>query len=355
MQNANSGPVVQTLMELPEIINNLLLLLSEKEKQVIVKRFDIGGAGKHTLEQVGKEFSVTRERVRQIEKSALGKMKRNVFNTSLRHLHDFSHEVVGRSGGFLKEGDLSNSISALVPDSAKVDLCDLHLSLVLNDKLTCVGNTINFYPYVRENALSDFSLKYVSNQLINQLHKYGNVKSLDKLHLDLRDVLTEVDFNLNKVKSLIEIDKRITLLDDQMVGLLEWRHVNPRTLRDKIMYVLRKSKKPIHFGTIAETIGESKFDKRRVNLQAVHNELIRHDQFVLIGRGIYALKEWGYESGTVSRVIERILAEAGELSQEDIVDKVLEQRQVKRITIILALKNCEQFERVGRRMYKLTK
>lgn len=355
MHNATAGPVVQTLMELPDIINNLLLLLSEKEKQVIVKRFDIGDVGKHTLEQVGKEFSVTRERVRQIEKSALNKMKRNVFNTSLRHLHDFSHEVVGKSGGFLREDALSNSISTLLPNNFNLDVSGLHLSLVLNDKLTCVGNTINFFPYVRENALSDFSLKYVSNHLINQLHKYGNVKSLDKLQLDLRDVLTEVDFDITKVKSLIDIDKRITILDDQMVGLLEWRHVNPRTLRDKILYVLRKSKKPIHFASIAESIQGAKFDKRSVNLQAVHNELIRHDQFVLIGRGIYALKEWGYESGTVSRVIERILRESGELSQEDIVDKVLAQRQVKRITIILALKNCNSFERVGRRMYRLKK
>jgi hypothetical protein len=39
----------------------------------------------------------------------------------------------------------------------------------------------------------------------------------------------------------------------------------------------------------------------------VHNELIRNKDFVLVGRGIYALKEWGYEPGTVSHVIEAIL------------------------------------------------
>jgi len=75
----------------------------------------------------------------------------------------------------------------------------------------------------------------------------------------------------------------------------------------------------------------------------------------LIGRGIYALSEWGYESGTVANVIERILTENGEMSQDEIVDEVLKRRQVKKITIVLALKNGKKFERTGRKMYKLAK
>ena len=104
---------------------------------------------------------------------------------------------------------------------------------------------------------------------------------------------------------------------------------------------------------IAECISKSGFDNRSVNLQAVHNELIRHDNFVLIGRGIYALSEWGYERGTVAEVIEKILAEKGELAQDQIVDLVLKRREVKKITIVLALKNNKQFVRVGRKQYRL--
>jgi hypothetical protein len=95
------------------------------------------------------------------------------------------------------------------------------------------------------------------------------------------------------------------------------------------------------------------FDSKRVNLQAVHNELIRCSDFVLIGRGIYALKEWGYQSGTVLEVIESVLKDAKEMEQEEIVKAVLERRQVKRITILLALKNAAKFTRVGRKQYRL--
>ncbi len=353
MNNASATAVVQTLSSLPALVENLLLLLSEKEKDVVKKRFNLDNTRKYTLEEVGREFSVTRERVRQIEKNALAKMKRNVFNTSLKSLHDFVQHRVKQNGGFLKEDHLVSELDNLMNGGESLDANSLHLSFVLHDGLECVGNTINFHPYVRERNLPDYSLQHASNHLINQLHKYGNVKDLSKLENDLKAVFEDINFDSVQIKSLIDIDKRITLLEEGLVGLLEWRHVNPRTLRDKIMFILKCEKRPLHFAEISQMIELQSFDNRSINKQAVHNELIRHDQFVLIGRGIYALEDWGYERGTVAEVICKLLEEAGEMDQEDIISSVLKQRQVKKITIVLALKNGERFVRVGRKRYKL--
>lgn len=353
MPSTQIAPVVQTMTELPGLVENLLLLLSDKEKVVIKKRFDLAGSGKATLEEIGQEFDVTRERVRQIEKNALVKMRRNVFNTALKSLHEFVASVVGDHGGLIKVETLYGKLLSVVPGDFKLNAGCLGLSLVLHENLECVGNTINFYPYVRDKKIPEYSLQHVSGHLINYLHKAGDVKRLEKIHHELESDLLDTDFDLLKVKSLISIDKRLTLLEDDMVGLLEWRHIHPRTLRDKILFVLRNSKAPMHFSLIAEKIAGANFDQRKVNLQAVHNELIRHDQFVLIGRGIYALAEWGYESGTVAEVVEKILSEHKELDQDKIVDLVLKQRDVKKITIILALKNGRKFARTGRKMYRL--
>ncbi len=355
MVNGNNANVVQTILELPDLMNNMLLLLSDKEKVVINKRFSLGGNGKHTLEDIGQEFAVTRERVRQIEKSALAKMRRNVFNSTLRYIHEFSDDCVRVHGGIIREDKLVEALVDIMPANFTVDTNSIHLALNLHEKLECVGNTINFHPYVRDKSISDYSLKYASGQLVNQMYRYGNVKSIEKVHTDLKDAFDGISFDLTKIKSLIDIDKRLTLLDNELVGLLEWRHVNPRTLRDKIMYILRSEKKAMHFTDIADRISSAKFDGRSVNMQAVHNELIRHDQFVLIGRGIYALREWGFESGTVADVVESILKDKKELSQDDIIEQVLKQRQVKKITIMLALKDSGKFERVGRKVYKLRK
>jgi hypothetical protein len=111
----------------------------------------------------------------------------------------------------------------------------------------------------------------------------------------------------------------------------------------------------MHYIEIADRITMHNFDTKVVNTQAVHNELIRFKDFVLIGRGIYALKEWGYKNGTVADVITEILKEHGPLSRNDIASKVLEKRQVKRITILLNLKNKQLFERVGKNSFALKK
>jgi len=190
---------------------------------------------------------------------------------------------------------------------------------------------------------------------VNQLRKYGDIKPISRIERDFEKVLKDFNLNGKSFKALMEIDKRLKVVDDDKIGLYEWRHIHPRTLRDKILFVLRSEKSPMHFVDIAEKISSKTFDNKRVNIQAVHNELIRHPQFVLIGRGIYALKEWGYEKGTVADVIAKLLKEKGEMSQDDIIKNVLKNRQVKEITIVLALKNSEKFERIGRKRYRLAK
>ena len=111
----------------------------------------------------------------------------------------------------------------------------------------------------------------------------------------------------------------------------------------------------MHFVEIAEAITKNKFDKKKVTVQAVHNELIRYPQFVLVGRGLYALKEWGYEDGTVTDIIESLLAKKSPMSKQDIIKGVLKQRQVKKGTISLNLQKNPQFVRVGRAVYELDK
>ena len=355
MTTVNSPLAAQTLVELDGLVENLLLLLSDKEKNVIQKRFSLGNTRKHTLEEIGQEFSVTRERIRQIEKNALAKMKRNVFNTALRHLHDYVGSIMREHGGLMREDEIHSHLGKALATGKDVDKGSLQLALALHEDLECVGNTINFHPYVKQKDIPEYSLKHVSDNLINYLNKRGDVEELSKIHAGLGNVVKETDFDLSRTKSLAKIDKRLTILDNDLVGLMEWRHIHPRTLRDKILYILKAENRPLHFTYITEKISNSSFDSRPVNLQAVHNELIRHEQFVLICRGIYALQDWGYERGTVAEVIESILKEKHELDQDEIINLVMKQRQVKKITIVLALKNGEKFERTGRKRYALKK
>ena len=62
---------------LKEQLAEILSTLSEREQKIIRLRFGIGGGRPHTLEEVGNEFAVTRERIRQIEAKALSKLRKN--------------------------------------------------------------------------------------------------------------------------------------------------------------------------------------------------------------------------------------------------------------------------------------
>ena len=111
----------------------------------------------------------------------------------------------------------------------------------------------------------------------------------------------------------------------------------------------------MHFAEIADRINKIEFDKKKANAATVHNELILDNKYVLVGRGLYGLKEWGYKKGTVAQVIKEILEASGEpMSRDELIEKVLDKRMVKKTTIILALMDKEMFERAGDK-YKLKK
>jgi hypothetical protein len=330
-------------------IQDFLLLLTQKERFVVERRFNLDQKERATLEEIGQHFSVTRERIRQIEKNALNKLKRNLENCSLIEVGNLAFDLISEAGGIMKE---ENLLSQLIKRKSEHPVESLQLILSIDKRFNRIPNTVSFSPYLKLANLPQSQLESLCHKTFDFLAKSKNVMNLESLY---KHVLTEEksDMTLDTYKSLIQVDKKIKVLDNGMVGLFEWRHINPRTLRDKIYFVLRTNKSSMHFVEIANTIIECKFDKKKINLQAVHNELIRHDEFVLIGRGIYGLSEWGFKSGTVADVISAILDGKESMSQEEIIAEVLKQRQVKPITVVLSLKNKNQFIRVGRKQYSL--
>jgi hypothetical protein len=197
---------------------------------------------------------------------------------------------------------------------------------------------------------------------------YKDVKSLQKQISNVVDAIKELNkpesieniakhqkiSEVSKVKALASLSKQITSLNGSW-GLTKWPTVNPKNIRDKIYVILKENKKQMHFSEIAGKIKKSDFKRKDVTVQAIHNELIKDDRFVLVGRGIYALKEWGFKKGTVSDVIADVLKKADEpLHRDEIVKRVLKNRYVKETTILLNLQGKKQFKRVAKATYALS-
>ncbi len=339
----------QTTTDFIKQIENFLLLLTQKERFVIERRFNLDDKERATLEEIGNQYSVTRERIRQIEKNALNKLKRNLENAPLSDISDAAYRFLSESGGVMVE---SKMISKLLNINSEYRMESLQLILSIDKRFKRIQNTVNFHPYLVFNELDEAMLKQATKNATQVLKKNAETMTLDALHKAVNGV-KGINLEKDTFGSILEVDKVLKIVDEDRIGLVEWRHINPRTLRDKIFYVLRSNKEPMHFVEISNKIIEFGFDKKKINLQAVHNELIRHPDFVLIGRGIYGLAEWGYMPGTVADIIESLLKKNGEMSQDEIIAEVLQQRKVKPITIILSLKNKTQFLRVGRKQYAL--
>lgn len=342
----------EVFAKLKDEVERLLILLSERERYVIERRFALDKSDKATLEEIGQHYNVTRERIRQIENNALSKLRRNINNSSLSDINESALAYIREQGGIIREDII---VSRLLKEKSGYSVSAILFVLSLDSRFGRKTNTIHYQPHFRLETFTDAMVDRATAFGMRHLNEKGDIIDIEHLrNMIIKDDQTMEIFETASLKSLFDIHKGFKVMDNQ-VGLISWKHIHPRTLRDKIFFVLRAKNKPMHFVDIANAISERGFDLKNVNLQAVHNELIRYPDFVLIGRGLYALKEWGYESGTVADVIENILKKHGSMSEEHIISEVLKSRKVKKITIILNLKNNPKFTRPGRKRYALKK
>lgn len=330
------------------------MVLTPKEKEVIIKRFSLDNQPKQTLEKIGQAFSVTRERIRQIEKIALGKLRRTVSNSRLSDINVLAIDILKKYGGVLTEDKLVSEILNAIVSSQQTDTHIVKLALNINPELKKMEKTNIFRPFWRLNSISLNLIKDIIAKGIQIMNKKHEVISDDEVSEAILAALGQdsEDVSRELVVSVLEVDKRIKHVKEGF-GLMSWRHINPRSIRDKAYIILKNHASPLHFVDIANMIAEAGFDKKVVTTQAVHNELIRYDQFVLVGRGLYALKEWGYKKGTVADVIAELLNKKSPMTKQEIIEGVLKQRQVKKGTISLNLQKNPKFVRVGRAVYKI--
>lgn len=330
--------------DLITLVHQLISILNNKEQEVINRRFGLNRK-KETLAAIGEDFSVTRERIRQIQSYGLKKLQRNVKKTNLIEVKEWALQLLKESGDILSEKNFESALKVRYPDF-KDSIAELKLAAILFDEIHFESNKINYAPHFRLSTLHFSSIKRISQLAIKILKKEKEPLTPNKLLSMLQEELRKDNISLRKKLLLasIKLDRRLKV-ESERVSLIEWRHINPKTLYDKILFILRQTESPMHFSKITNTIIEKHFDNKSVSQQAVHNELINKEEFVLVGRGVYALKEWGYKEGTVKDVLTRILEKEGPLPQAALIQKVLEVRKVKPITIQININNKRNFKK----------
>ncbi len=316
-----------------EICLDLISNLPQRQKEVILRRFALRNNERETLESIGQGFGITRERVRQIEEDGLTEIKQKAVKYQ-KIFKDFD-QYFKNSGGLKKEDILLEDLGK------KKYQAQIYFLLTIAGKFKRAGETENIHSLwlADKNALD--SAKEAINFLSDKLKEI-------KKPLNLNELSSFSDIKKQSLFSYLEISKIIQKNSEGLFGLRSWPEINPRGVKDKAYLILKKKGEPLHFAQVANMI-------ENANLQTVHNELIRDQRFVLVGRGIYALKDWGYQPGQVKDVILKVLKEKGPLPKEEVLGEVLKQRQVKENTILLNLSNKEYFSRDSQGKYYTVK
>ncbi|MFH1171552.1 MAG: sigma factor-like helix-turn-helix DNA-binding protein [bacterium] len=345
-----------------ETLSALFRHVSSKEEEVIRRRFGLNGQKPETLEEIGKRYSVTRERIRQIENAAVKKiLSLKEFPGIIALAEDLLRQILEAHGGVMTE---QNLLDQLFRPSGTSEAEKRIVLFFLRELLCDTFDPLDVETGLRAGwKLKPAALSIVHetiDQIVGVIRKVGTPMLLDGLIEQLRqlpyfqqhtDRLSE-----DVILSSIDLSPDIAKNPYGEYGLSAWGTIVPKRMNDKIYLILKKNGKPMHFNEITAMINKMGFDHRQAYPPTVHNELILNTEYVLVGRGIYALREWGYKPGVVADVMVEILKNAGEpLSRDDLVNKVLEQRIVKKNTVYLALADRKKFEKLPDGRYQLSK
>jgi hypothetical protein len=318
----------------------------EREREIVTRRFGLTDR-RETLEQIGELLGITRERVRQLEKAILIRLKIAADDGKIPAVHDIERMIIrdlSETGRVARVSDLTDRLIGTKSDA--INRAHVAFIAELAPNLVAVGENDNYHHAIGIKEYGDEkAIKSNVDEIVKTIKKHGEPLTIEELHAKLNYE------NPSQVRALASVSKFLAHLKDSW-GLAKWPTVNPKNIRDKIYVILAENGKPMHFSDIAKSIKGSDFKRKDVTTQAIHNELIKDGRFVLIGRGIYALDNWGFSKGTVADIITDVLKNASEpLHRDEIVKRVLKSRQVKETTILLNLQSKPQFKRIAKATY----
>jgi len=335
------------------MIGALLAPLSAKQKLVISSRFGISGGKPQTLEAIGKTLGITRERVRQIESGALDNLQKSQKGLEANATISLINEIVAAKGGIVRADTLVREVASQHPENAKENgdkeknqLIELVFPVAGLKKVKGNRELHDSWADKNFNSKKFQEVVDVVERFFEDNKKLHSGEDLVK-KLEYTELLKKnPDIAPGQVLNFLEVSKKFDKNVFGNWGKAKWPLVRPRGVREKATLVLLNQKMPLHFREISRLIENFGLSRKKVHSQTVHNELIRDKRFVLVGRGTYALREWGYEEGTVKDVIVSLLKSAGGfLSKENIISGVLGKRKVKKATIAVNLADKNTFSK----------
>lgn len=312
-----------------------------------MNRFGLNTDGEmKTLEEIGKKYGITRERVRQVENAAITFIKKSNAYKAEQAFFEELKQLVHSLGTVVAEHELLPHVS-----KDKSTQNHVHFLLVLGDAFRKHREDEHFHARW---SVDDKMADKVHESLKKLYHSLGDedlipeTEMIKKFLEHLKDV-SEKYRNEEIARRWLSMSKTISKNPLGEWGKAQSPNIRTRGVKDFAFLVMRRHGSPMHFKEVADSI--TKTFGRKTHYATCHNELIKDPRFVLVGRGMYALAEWGYKAGIAREVIRDILKKEGPLSKDEVVEKVMKERYFKKNTILVNLVNSKYFKKNKQGLY----
>lgn len=331
------------------VVKRLLSVLPPRARDILQSRYGLGERSEHmTLESIGKIYKITRERVRQIENYAFGIIRKSEDYKKEKDASEELEKFIDSLGGVVHEEDFLRYIS----DDESIQN-HIHFLLILGDSFKKLKEDPDFHHrwYVSEQVLGkvESSIRKIYENLADD-----DLIPESEMIASFLDSVKDISDNYKNeevVRRWLSLSKKIGRNQLGEWGVSRSPNIKAKGMRDYAYLAIRRHGSPMHFTEVAKAI-QKLFD-RTAHVATCHNELIKDRRFVLVGRGLYALSEWGYSEGVVKDVIAQLLKKNGPLTKGEIVERVMKERYVKENTIVVNLQNPKLFKKAKDGKYSL--
>lgn len=329
--------------KLSNLIKVCLAGLNDRQKEIVEGRYGLTKAESLTLAELGSQYGLTRERVRQIEALALKASKNKTENGEFSEFVKTVSSLL-RSAGGIKREDLLIGDLVKTPNITPEQANRMKFLLEICAKFGYSKEDKDFYPYW---YLTEGDQK----KAVSFVGSLVKVADRSDFAASFSSVSKSSGLSEAVARNYAAVSKKVAMNIYGDLGLSEWPEINPKTARDWAYLVLKKEQKPLHFNDIALAV--TKMRNKPAHAPTVHNELIKDENFVLVGKGTYTLKEFGVTPGTAREIIAHFLKRHGPLNAKEVVKMVLKERLFKENTVLINLQNRKNFRRLDDGRYSV--
>ena len=324
-----------------QVTKKILSGLQPRAYEVIVNRFGLSDdTQRKTLEAIGKKYGITRERVRQIENAAISFIRKSENFQTEKQIFEELKNLMHTMGAIVSEQELLSHLS-----KDKLTQNYMHFFLTLGNDFSKHKEDDNFKTHWTIDNDTAEKIRKALDKIYENLSDDQLVSEGDLVSRFLSEVSEISDQYRNEeiAKRWLSISKKLSKNPLGEWGKTAAPGIKTRGVKDYAYLMMKKHGSPMHFREVAKAVSEN-FGKK-CHTATCHNELIKDKRFVLVGRGIYALAEWGYKTGVVKDVIRDLLKKNGPMKKEDNVEQVMKERYLKKNTILVNLQNNKYFKK----------